>query len=161
MAHPALISDHGRNTSSNLVRKAHPALTSDHERNQSSHLCQKGSALTFDHARNQSSIYVKRALHLHLTMRGTNPACQKGSALTYDHVRNQSSMLEGLCTYIWSCGMNTSRSHIRMALSPRLSIPGNWPGASILPENGLQHLYLIMWEHIPQSNQNGFTLIMW
>ena len=38
------------------------------------HTCQKGFALIFSHARNQSNIHVKRALHLHLTMRGTIPA---------------------------------------------------------------------------------------
>ena len=46
-----------------------------------------------------------------------------------------------------------------MTLSPRLSFPGNWPGASVLPENGIQHLYLIMWEPILQSHQNGSALI--
>ena len=59
-------------------------------------------------------MHVRRALHLHLPMRGTNPAC----------------MSEGLFTHIWSC-RNQSYSHIRMALSPRLSFPGNWLGASI------------------------------
>ena len=134
------------------------------------HTCRKGFGLTSDHATNQSNIHVERALHLHLTMQGTNPAymseglctyiwpceepiqhtCQKGSALTYGHTRNQSSI------------------HVRRALSPRMRIPGNWPGVSILPENGIQHfidwscgntylnhirmalhLYLIMWEYIP------------
>ena len=129
-----------------------PALISDHvgtnpiiisERNaQHSHLtmwehipqnCQKGPTLTFDHARNQSSTHVKKDLHLHSTMRGTNPSymlkglctyirpceepiqptCQKGSTLTFAHATNQSSI------------------HVRRALSPRLRIPGNWPGASI------------------------------
>ena len=66
------------------------------------------------------------------------PTCWKSSALTSDHVRNQSNMSEGLCTYIWSC-CKKSHSHIRMDL----------------------HLYLIMWEHITQSHQNGSTLIMW
>ena len=108
MACPTLTSDHVRNTSNIHVRKACPTLTSDHERNQSSHLCQKGPALTSDHERNQSSIHVRKALHLHLTMRGTNPTymskglytyicpfeepiqhtCQKGSALTSNHERN-------------------------------------------------------------------------
>ena len=51
---------------------------------------------------------------------------------------NTSTMSERLITYIWSCEMNTSHSHIRMAL----------------------HLYMIMWdEHIPQSHQNGSALI--
>ena len=84
--------------------------------------------------------------------------CQKGSALTFDHVGKHPTVTsECLCTYIWSCG-NTSHSHIRIALNSRLSIPGNWLGASILPENGIQRLYLIMWEHISQSPQNGLAL---
>ena len=147
------------------VRKARQALTFDYERNQSSHICQKGLALTssgmightiyyprkgstliFDHVRNQSILYIKRALHLHSTMQGTNPiymskglytyiqpceepiqpTCQKGYALTSSHARNQSII------------------HVRRALSPRMRIPSNWPGSSIFPKNGIQHLYLIM-----------------
>ena len=108
-----------------------PTLTFDHERNQPSHLCQKGPALIFDHARNQSYLHVERALHLHLIMRRTNPACQKGSALISDHVgTNPIVTSEWPYTYIWSC-RNQSYSHIRMALSPRPSIPGNWSGTSI------------------------------
>ena len=154
MALLALTSNHARKTSTIHVRKVHPALTSNHERNQSSHLCQKGPALTFDHARNQSNIHVKKALHLHSTMRGTNPTYmlkelsapgwgflvtnqmppfsqRMASALISDQVGTHPSITsEWPYTYIWSCE-NTSHSHIRMALSPRLSIPGNWPGASI------------------------------
>ena len=103
-------------------------LTSDNQ-------CQKGSALTLGHVRNQSSMPKGYALT-------SNNQCQKGSTLIFDHPRNQSSMLkglytyiqqpnlEGLCTHIWSC-RNQSYSHIRMALSPRLRFPGNWPNASI------------------------------
>ena len=156
------------------------------------HYPRKGLALIFDHVRNQSNLHVERALHLHMTMRGTNPACQKGSALisdhvgtnpiitserhaqhshltmwehipqpcqkgpaltsdnqcqkglalTFDHARNQSYVhVERALHHIWSC-RNQSHSHIRMALSPRLSIPGNWPGASI-PRMAF-NLYLIM-----------------
>ena len=89
------------------------------------HSCQKGYALTFDHARNQSNIHVKRALHLHSTMRGTNPTyMSKGlsapgwgflvtnqvppfsqrmaSALISDQVgTNPSITSEWPCTYIW------------------------------------------------------------
>ena len=102
------------------------------------HTRQKGSALTFDHARNQSNIHVERALHLHLTMRGTNPAYMSKRLLApgwgflvTDQVPPFSQRMESK-TYIWSCG-NTSLNHIRMAL----------------------HLYLIMWEHIQRSYQNG------
>ena len=78
----ALISDHvGTNPIIILERHA-----------QHSHLtmwelipqpCQKGLALTYDHERNQSSIHVKRALHLHLTMRGTNPTFMSKGIYTY------------------------------------------------------------------------------
>ena len=53
------------------------------------------------------------------------------STLISDQVGTHPSITsEWPCTYIWSCG-NTSLNHIRMALSPILSIPSNWPGASI------------------------------
>ena len=63
---------------------------------------------------------------------GTHPhSNQNGSTLTSDHLGTHAMVTsEWLCTYIWSCG-NTSHSHIRMALIPRLSIPGNWLGTSI------------------------------
>ena len=105
-----------------------PALTSVNQ-------CQKGSAPTLIHARNQSSMLKGSTLT-------SENQCQKGSALIFNHAKNQSSMLKGICTYIWqlmseslcthiwSC-RNQSYSHIRMALSPRLSFSGNWPGASI------------------------------
>ena len=54
-----------------------------------------------------SDLLIKMAQHLYLTY-----------------------SLEWPCTHIWSCE-NTSHSHIRMAPSPRLSIPSNWPGTSI------------------------------
>ena len=122
------------NTSHNPVRKAQHSI----------HLTMRGTNLV---------IYVRRAQHLHSTMWGTNPTymskglctyiwpCEepiqhvrKGFALTFDHARNQSSMSEGLYTYIWPC--EEPIQHVRRAL----------------------HLHLIMWEHIPQSHQNGSTL---
>ena len=35
--------------------------------------CQKGFALTSNHGRNQSYHHVRKALHLHMTIGGTNP----------------------------------------------------------------------------------------
>ena len=64
MAHPTLISDHGRNTSSIHVRMAHPTLTYDHGR-PSLPPCEKGPTLTFDYGRPKI------------------PPCQKGSSNTY------------------------------------------------------------------------------
>ena len=79
--------------------------------------------------------------YLYSTMQGTNPSCRKGSALTSDtceepiqhaclkrlytyirHMRGTypTCMFERVCTHIWSC-RNQSYSHIKMALSPRLS----------------------------------------
>ena len=124
---------------------------------------QKGSALTSDHVRTHC---VGRALHLHPTM-------------------FKNTALEGLHTYIWPClktlhqkGSALTFDHvwthcIKRPLSPRLRIPGNWPGASIILKNGINpyiwssgktslnhirmalHLYMIMWDSIPQSYQNG------
>ena len=55
------------------VRKDRPALISDHGR-PIPPSCQKGPTLTSDHGRNQSYHHVRKALHLHLTMGGPNPA---------------------------------------------------------------------------------------
>ena len=184
-AHPTLTSDHGRNTSKNHVRKAHPTLTYDHGRNTSkthvrkglhlhltmwehtasewlctyiwpceNKLHQNGFALISGHVRTHR---IRMALHLYLTMWEhttsewictyiwpcENTPHQNGSALIFDLI-----LSERICTYIWphlvrkalhwSCG-NTSHNHIRIYL----------------------HLYLIMWEHIPQSHPNGPELIMW
>ena len=110
MACPALTSNHGRNTSWIHVRKAQHSHLTMRGSNPSfmserlctyirpceepiQHTCRKGSSLTSDHARNQSNIHVERALHLHSTMRGTNPTyMSKGYALTSNHARNQSSI---------------------------------------------------------------------
>ena len=131
-----LTSDHGRNTSKNHIGKAqHLYLTmgATHPRTMSEGLStyiwpweehiqepyQKGSTLISSHVGNTSRNHARRAQHLYPAMWGTHLA----------------SMLEGLNTYIWSCG-NTSHSLLRMDL----------------------HLHMIMWEHIPQSHQNGYAL---
>ena len=141
MAHPDLTYDHilserhAQHSHLTSSWKKGPTLTSDlilSERISTyiwscvstSH--RKGSALTSNlilSERHCTYIWhhlVGKDLHLHLTS-----SCQKGSALTSNLI-----LLERCCTYIWSCG-NQSLSHIRMDLCPRLSIPGNWPGASI------------------------------
>ena len=106
-------------------QKACPTLTSDHERNLIPLPCQNSPALTSDHGRN-----------LILS------PCQNGPALTSNLLVRMAQYLylsyssEWPCTHIWSC-KTTSYSHIRMALSPRLSFPGNWLGTSILPKNGI------------------------
>ena len=84
-----LISNHGRNTSKNHVRKdqhLYLAMWGTHLASMLERLntyiwpwkelilaCYKGSALTSNHGRNQSYHHVRSALHLHLTMGGTNP----------------------------------------------------------------------------------------
>ena len=90
-------------------------------------LHRKGSALTSDHVWKHR---IERALHLHSTM-------------------FENTALKGICTYIWPCSKTPHRNgstlrfdhawkyHIKRALSPRLRIPGNWLGASIIPENGI------------------------
>ena len=96
--------------------------------------------LTSDHERNTSNTMSERhAQHSHLTMGGAHPRTMSKRPNTYIHQHDRTHLLsfvKMLCTHIWSCG-NQSHSHIRMALNPRLSIPGNWPGDSILLENGL------------------------
>ena len=148
-----LTSDHGRNTSKNHVRKAqhsHPIMGGTHPRTILERL---GTYILpwdehINHVRMDQHLYITmrwthhheiRAQHLYLTMGWTHQPCQKGSTLISDHGMNTSTMSEGLYTYIWSCGMNTSHSHIKMAL----------------------HLHLIMWEHIPQSHQNGSYTYIW
>ena len=149
-----------------LCRKGF-ALTSDNQ-------CQKGSALTSENQCQKGSALI------------SDNRCQIGSKLIFNHARNQSFMPKGLCTYIWklmsegvcthiwSC-RNQSYSHIRMDLSPRLNVPGNWLGASI-PRMKFstyiwscrnqsyshikmaQHSYLTCKEPILSSWQNGSTL---
>ena len=123
-------------------KKGSALIISYHEMNTSP--CKKGSALISYHGMNTSTMseglntyilpwdehinHVIRDQNLYLTMVWTHQPCNKGSTLISDHGMNTSTMSEGLCTYIWSCGMNTSLSHIRMAL----------------------HLYLTMkWTHQP------------
>ena len=93
----ALISDHGRNTSKNHVRRAqHLYLTmgGTHPRTMSEGL----------------STYIW-PWEEHI-----QEPCQKGLALISDHVGTHHTVpLEWLCTYTWSCG-NTSHSPLRMAL---------------------------------------------
>ena len=94
--------------------------------------CQKGFALTSDLILSERlCTYIQpHLLRKDLHLHPTS-SCQKDFALTSDLI-----LSKRICTYILSCG-NTSRNQIRTSL----------------------HLYLIMWEHIPQSHQNGFTLI--
>ena len=129
MAHPALTSNHARSTSNIHVRKACLALTSDHERN-------------------QSSIHVIKALHLHLTMQGTNPTymskrlctyirpceepiqptCRKGSALTFDHARNQSNIHARKGSALISAHVrNQSNTHVRRDIHVYLPMQGTNP----------------------------------
>ena len=83
--------------------------------------------------------------------------CQNGPALTSDLLVRMVQPLhltyssEWPITHIRSCE-NTSDSNIRMALSPRLIFPGNWPGTSILLENGIN---LYIWS---SRNQSSITL---
>ena len=52
------------------------------------------------------------------------------------------------CTHIWSCE-NTSHSHIRTALNPRLSFPGTSLGNSIpRMETSLNHIRMAMCSHL-------------
>ena len=105
MAHPALISDHvGTNAIIISERHAHHSHLTMWE--PIPQLCRKGPTLTSDHERNQSSIHVRKALHLHLTMRGTNPTYMSKRICTYIQPCEepiQHTCLKGLCTYIYPC----------------------------------------------------------
>ena len=105
MALPTLISNHV-GTNPIIISKRHA---------QHSHMtmwehipqpCRKGPALTSDHGRNQSNIHVRKALHLHLTMRGTNPTYMSKRLCTYIQPCEepiQHTCSKGLCTYICTC----------------------------------------------------------
>ena len=71
---------------------------------------------------------VRKALSPRLRVPGNWPGAsiqRMETTLISDQVGTYPSItLEWPCTYIWSCE-TTSHSHIRMALSPRLSIFGN------------------------------------
>ena len=83
---------------------------------------------------NTSHSHIKMALSPRLRFPGNWPGTsiqRMAIALISDQVGTHPSITsEWPCTYIWSCE-TTSHSHIRMALSLRLSILGNWPGTSI------------------------------
>ena len=98
----------------------------------------KGSALTSNHAQKH---HIERALIPRLRIPGNWPDAsilpENGiSPYIWSSVTHPSITSEFPCTHIWSC-KTTSHSHIKMAFSPRLKFPGNWLGASILPENGI------------------------
>ena len=108
---------------------------------------------------------------------------------TYIHPdKNTSYHSDGkACTHIWSC--SKLQSHQNGPQSSSTELPGNWPGTSILLENGScpyirparrngQHshltwkelnplamnrmvhpLHLIKWELIPLSHQNGYSVL--
>ena len=122
MAFPTLISDHvGTNpiiTSERNAQHSHltmwehiPQPCQKGQALASYNQCHKGQALTFDHARNQSNIHVERDLHLHSTMRGTNP--------TY--------MLKRICTYIWHMWGINPKYMFKRALHLHLHMRGTNP----------------------------------
>ena len=82
---------------------------------------------------------IRKALNPRLKVPGNWPGASiQRMATTFisDQVGTHPSITsEWPCAHIWSY-KTTSHNHIRMALSPRLIIPSNWPGASILLENG-------------------------
>ena len=152
---PALTFDHQRNTS-NTMSKRHSTYIHQHDRTQLlSSVKSLSTHIHWHHRKHHLSSMEGLSTYIRPCEEPIQPTCRKGSALTFDHARNQSSL------------------HVERDLNPRLRIPGNWLGASILPENGISpyiwssgnaslnhirmalHLYLIMWEHIPKSYQNG------
>ena len=82
--------------------------------------------------------------HLHL-----NSSCRKGSALTFNLI-----LSERLCTYIRPCSKTSHRK------GTQSQTKDSWKLTRCLhsPREWNQSLYLIKWEHIPQSHQNGHAL---
>ena len=108
-----------------------------------------GSTLISNHVGTHPSITSKWLCIDHI---GTHPIITS-ECLCSDHVVKQPTITsQHHCTYIWSCG-NISLNHIRMAL--------HWScgNTSYHHIRISLHLFMIMWEHIPQSHQNGSTLI--
>ena len=118
MDHPALTSDHERNTSNNHVRKACPALTSDHWRNKSKN-------------------HVRKAQHSHPIMGGTYPRTIPETLSTHirpweEHI--QEPYRKG-STLISDHGRNTSKNHLGKAQHLYLIMWGTDP-ASMLKRLG-------------------------
>ena len=97
--------------------------------------CQNGPTLISDHVRTHPIVISEWPSVPDWTFLVTDqvpPFSQRmGSTLISDQVgTNPSITSEWPCTHIWS-SENTSHSHIKTALSPRLSFPSNSPGSSI------------------------------
>ena len=112
-----------------------------HDRNSNYYHLWKGHC-TYIWVRGNTSLgHIRMALNPKLRIPSTSPGSfipRMAIALISDQVGTHPSITsEWPCAHIWSC-RNTSYSHIRMALSLRLSIPSNWLGSSILPENGIR-----------------------
>ena len=95
----------------------------------------KGSALTSTHAGTHPKTMMERLSTPGWGFLVTNqmPSFSKRMETSFisDRVGTHSSITSELPSiHIWSC-RNTSYSHIRMALSPRPSIPGTSPSSSI------------------------------
>ena len=151
MAHPALTSNHERNTS-NTMSEMPSTYIHRHDRTRllssmkrlCTHIHQHGRTHLLPSVErlctyiwscgNQSLNHIRMALSPKLRILGNWPGAsiqRMETTLISDQVGTHPLItLEWPCTYIWSCE-NKSHSHIRMALSPRLSIPSNWPGTSI------------------------------
>ena len=88
--------------------------------------------LIFDHV-GTNPTFISEWLSTHI-LHGRNQSSHHDRIVTtliYDQVGTYPSITSYWpCTYIWSCE-TTSHNHIKMALSPKLSIPRNWPSASI------------------------------
>ena len=121
----------------------------------------------------QSHSHIRKSLNLHLIMWEPIPqSYQNGYVLTYDHVganptvisewllhltmegTNPITMSEGICTYIWPC-----KELIQHTCQKGSILTSDHVGTHpIVTWEWLLHLYLIMWENIPHSYQNGSQL---
>ena len=120
------------NTSHNPIRKAqHSHLSTNVEKDQNLHSAMRGTNRPcWKDLHLHMTTNVRKAQHLYLTMQGTNPSCRKGSALTSDN----------------QCQKGSALTSTMEGSNPLTMIEWKQP------------LYLIKWEHIPQSHQNGHAL---
>ena len=124
MAHPTLTTDHGRNTS-NTMSERH----TEH-----SHLTMRGTNLVMS---------KRPSTHIRSWEEHIQEPYRKGSTLISYHGRNTSYQpCKKGTTLISYHGRNTSYQPCKKGSQSQTEILGNWPGASILPENGIWALKL-------------------
>ena len=130
----------------------------------STHDAKNGTAITSD-----QHMMQRKAEHLHLI----NTWCEEWLSIYIHPVREHIPLLmEGLCTHIWSWGNTSQQSYQNGPQSSSTDLPSNWPGASIVLENGScpyirptrwngQHSHLTWKELNPLAMTEWFSPYIW